>query len=75
MPEYRKILTLQNEIQATALEAELKSRNIPHLIRSYHDAMYNGIYQQTKGWGIVEASPEYESEILEIFTDLNQQSP
>ena len=72
MPDYQKILTLQNEIQAVALESELKSRNIPHFIRSYHDTVYDGIYQQTKGWGIVEAPVEYKNDILEILKDLEK---
>jgi len=70
MPDYEKITTLQNEIQAAALEVELKARDIPHFIRSYHDTVYNGIYQQTKGWGIVEAPIEYKEKILEILNDL-----
>ncbi len=71
MPEYQKITTLQNEIQANALDTELAAREIPHFIRSYHDSVYNGIYQQTRGWGIVEAPLEYKDEILEILNDLN----
>jgi len=72
MPNYEKITTLQNEIQAAALESELKTRDIPHFIRSYHDTVYNGIYQQTKGWGIVEAPIEFKKDILEILNDLEK---
>lgn len=72
MPNYEKITTLQNEIQAKALEAELKARNIPHFLRTYHDTVYDGIYQQSKGWGIVEAAPEHRDLILEILQDLDQ---
>jgi len=72
MREYHKITTLQNEIQANALEAELKARKIPHILRSFHDSAYNGIYQQQKGWGIIEAPQPYEAEILEILRDLDQ---
>lgn len=72
MADYEKITTLQDEIQATALEGELKARKIPYLIRSYHDSVYNGIYQQSKGWGIVEAPIEYKDEILEILEDLEK---
>lgn len=72
MTEYQKITTLQNEIQANALGAELKARNIPHILRSFHDSAYNGIYQQQKGWGIIEAPNQYKAEILEILADLDQ---
>ena len=72
MSDYQKITTLQNEVQARLLEAELKERNIPHFLRSYHDAAYNGIYQQQKGWGIIEAPIEYKEEILSILTDIEK---
>jgi len=72
MTEYQKITTLQNEIQANILEAELKARKIPHILRSFHDSAYNGIYQQQKGWGIIEAPKQYEAEILGILRDLDQ---
>jgi len=70
MSEYQNITVLKNEIQAGLLDAELKERNIPHFLRSYHDAAYNGIYQQQKGWGIVEAPIEYKEEIMTILKDI-----
>jgi len=70
MSEYQKITVLKNEIQAGLLDAELKERNIPHFLRSYHDAAYNGIYQQQKGWGIVEAPVEYKEDIMTILQDI-----
>ncbi len=72
MSNYQKITTLQNEIQARLLESELKKRKIPHFLRSYHDAAYNGIYQQQKGWGIIEAPIEYKEEILSVLTDIEK---
>ncbi|MCK4640213.1 MAG: hypothetical protein KAU06_02645 [Candidatus Marinimicrobia bacterium] len=72
MSNYQKITTLQNEIQARLLDAELKKRNIPHFLRTYHDAAYNGIYQQQKGWGIIEAPIEYKEEILSVLTDIEK---
>jgi hypothetical protein len=70
MSEYQKITILKNEIQAGLLDAELKERNIPHFLRSYRDAAYNGIYQQQKGWGIVEAPIEYKEDIMAILQDI-----
>jgi len=34
--------------------------------------VYDGIYQQTKGWGIVEAPIEFKDNILEILNDLEK---
>ena len=70
MDEFKKILVLENEIEARLLESVLKERNIPHRVRSYHDSAYDGIFQAQKGWGVVMAPPEYEEEIRSIYDDL-----
>lgn len=71
MDSYKKIAVLENEIQAQLLEDVLTQRNIPHRMRSYHDSAYDGLFQQTKGWGHVEAPQTYEDEIQEILDDLS----
>ena len=70
MEEFKKILILENEIEARLLESVLTERNIPHRIRSYHDSAYDGIFQAQKGWGVVLAPPEYQEEIEAIYEDL-----
>jgi hypothetical protein len=70
MEEFKKILVLENEIEARLLDSVLNERNIPHRIRSYYDSAYNGIFQTQKGWGIVLAPPEFEGEVLSIYEDL-----
>jgi hypothetical protein len=70
MEEYKKILILENEIEAQLLDSVLNERGIPHRIRSYHDSAYDGIYQAQKGWGRVEAPPSYQEEITSIYRDL-----
>jgi hypothetical protein len=70
MEEFKKVLVLENEIEAGLLESVLNERNIPHRIRSYHDSAYDGIYQAQKGWGVVMAPAEYEDEIQSIYGDL-----
>jgi hypothetical protein len=70
MEEFRKILILENEIEAQLLDSILTERGIPHRIRSYHDSAYDGIYQAQKGWGRVDAPPSYKEEILSIYEDL-----
>ena len=51
----------------------LKEEGIPHVMKSYHDSAYDGLFQGQKGWGHVEASEEHESKILELLNDLNIQ--
>jgi hypothetical protein len=68
--EFVKIIIFENEVEARHIEAILNERNIPHLIRSYHDLVYNGIFQTQKGWGHLEAPEEFRDEIEEICDDL-----
>jgi hypothetical protein len=70
MEDFKKILILENEIEAGLLDSVLNERNIPHRIQSYHDSAYDGIYQAQKGWGVLLAPPEYEEEIQSIYEDL-----
>jgi len=65
-----KIVVLENEVQARVLESALKERGIPHMIRSYHDSAYDGLFQVSKGWGCVEAPRKYKKRILDILKDL-----
>jgi hypothetical protein len=70
MEEFRKILILENEIEAQLIDSVLTEQNIPHRIRSYYDTAYDGIFQAQKGWGVVEAPLSYKDEIISIFRDL-----
>jgi cell division GTPase FtsZ len=74
MEEYIKAVTLDNEIEAGLLESILKERDIPHLMRSYHDTAYDGLYQTQKGWGVVNAPESYREEIEEILSDLREEA-
>jgi len=67
----RRIAVLDNVVEAQLLGTELTARGIPHLMRSYHDSAYDGIYQFMQGWGHVEASADYQVEILEILNGLS----
>lgn len=62
-----KILVLNNEIEAKLLSGLLKEKRIPHLIRSYHDSVYDGLFQVQSGWGHLEAPEEFRGEIIKIF--------
>ena len=78
MEEFKKILVFENEIEAQLLDSILTERNIPHLIRTYHDSVVNGIYQTQKGWGRLDAPEEYKEEILQIYENLpgnDEESP
>ncbi len=74
MEDYIKIATLDNEIEANLLESVLTERYVPHLMRSYYDTAYDGLFQTQKGWGYVSAPEGYKEEIMEILADLRKEA-
>ena len=69
-----KVAVLDNMIEAQIMGSILNDRNIPHLIRSYYDTAYDGLFQTQKGWGHVSAPEFYYREIKEILLDLRKQA-
>ncbi len=74
MEDYIKIAVLENEIEALLLDSILTERDIPHLMRSYHDTAYDGLFQTQKGWGYVGAPESFKEEIIEILNDLRKEA-
>ena len=66
----KKILSLSSEIEAFRIQEILKSNKIPHLVRSFHDSAYDGIFQNQYGWGVLEADESDEARILNLIKDL-----
>ncbi len=67
MPQFAKIATLDNMIEAQVMEDILRDQDIPFRIQSFHDTAYDGIFQLQKGWGVIYAPAEYGKEIIEIL--------
>ena len=74
MEDYIKVATLENEIEATLVESILIERDIPHLMRSYYDTAFDGLFQTQKGWGYVSVPRSCEDEVTEIVSDLREQA-
>jgi len=70
MSDTVKILTFKNEIEAMLLDEILNDKNVPHLLRSYHDSAYDGLWQTQSAWGHIEAPEEYRQEILDIYNSM-----
>ena len=66
----RKVAVLESELEARMLEAELHKRGIEHVVRSYHDSAYDGLFQGAKGWGHVEADESDRDSITAVLEDL-----
>jgi hypothetical protein len=69
-----KILSLNNEFEAKLLDEILTEKNIPHIIRSYHDSVYDGLWQMQSGWGHVEAPEEFREEIVNTYDQMSDDS-
>jgi len=70
--DYVKAAILENEDEARLIESILSERGIPHLMRSYYDTAFDGLYQTQKGWGYVSAPASYKEEIIEIISDIRK---
>jgi len=68
-----KVLMFQNEIEAMLLHEILTDKEIPHIVRSYHDSAYDGLWQLQSGWGHLEAPEEYREEILATYSEMSKE--
>ena len=71
MSKLVKILMFQNEIEAMLLDEILTEKQIPHMIRSYHDSAYDGLWQSQTVWGHIEAPEEYSDEIFSTYNEMS----
>ena len=63
----KKVAVLDNQVEARLLEGILNDHGIPHVLRSYHDSAYDGLFQGQQGWGHVEADEEQAEEIRTLL--------
>lgn len=75
MEEYKKIAVLDNQFEAQMMESILKEAGIPHLLKSYYDTAFDGLYQTQKGWGQIRAPEKFSEKIKEILSDLRKNAP
>ena len=67
---FEKIVVIDNEVQACLICPLLDEKKIPYFVKSYHDMAYDGLFQNSKGWGHIEAPPELKNEIIKIKESL-----
>ncbi len=72
MEDYKKIVVLDNEVQAQILTSQLTEAGIPHRLRSYRDSALNGLFQGTRGWGHIDAPLEFKEQILAMLDQVNE---
>jgi hypothetical protein len=71
---FEKIAVLDNEVQAELMDGVLSDRKIPHILQSYHDSAYDGLFQMGKGWGAILAPESSREEILAALAEIRRQS-
>ncbi len=67
MDRYKKILTLENEIEASLLKKLLDEAEIPCVLKSYYDYALVGLYQTEMGWGHIDSPVKYVEIILVVY--------
>ncbi len=72
--EFINIAILENIIEAQLIDSILNEQNIPHMIRSFYDTAYDGLFQFQMGWGEICAPLSYKQEIIEILNDVRSKN-
>jgi hypothetical protein len=66
-----KILILRNAVEASLISEILTEKDLPYLIRSYHDLAYDGLWQTSTAWGQLDAPEKFKEEILKIYEEMS----
>jgi len=74
-PTFIKIALLDNGIEAQLLDSILNDQGIPHMLRTYHDTAYDGLFQAHMGWGEVRAPAAFKKTILQILDGIRTKGP
>ncbi len=74
MERVEKVAVLANEAEAQLLDRMLSDQDIPHVMRSYHDSAYDGLFQGAGTWGHIEAPLDFHERIKRLIEDIRHQS-
>lgn len=72
--EYVKIAVLESIVEAQIIGSLLDEEQIPHLIRSYHDTAYDGLFQFQRGWGELRAPLSHQADILRLLDEVRSEN-
>jgi hypothetical protein len=65
----KRIIGIESVVEAMRIRDILDSHEIPHIIRSFHDSAYDGLFQHQLGWGVLEADEKDEERILDLLKE------
>jgi hypothetical protein len=72
MEELVKAAVLDNDIEAQLVDSILNDQGIPHVMQSYHDTAYDGLFQTQRGWGQINAPFAFRDLILEVVAEVRR---
>ncbi len=64
----KTIYTLEDQVDAAVIKAALEEAGIKHVIRTFVDSAYDGIFIPQRGWGDVQVDETDEVKAKEIIT-------
>jgi len=65
----KRVTVLDNRFEADVFSDALSKEGIPHLVRSFEDTAYDGIYVSQKGWGEILVYEEHFERAKEIIEE------
>lgn len=65
-------IPVRNEVEARLLSSILDQDGIPHVLVSYHDTAYDGLFQLQKGWGHIEADLYDVAHIKRVLKEIRE---
>ncbi|MFW5981896.1 MAG: hypothetical protein ACOC4G_13970 [Bacillota bacterium] len=69
MSDLEKVISLENEIEASFMEDILNDSEIPFIIESHHSLAFDGIFQ-VEEWGYIKAERKYHQKIKELYENM-----
>ncbi len=67
------VYTLQDQVDASVVETALKEAGIKHVIRTFVDSAYDGIFIPQRGYGDVQVEESDAERAKEIITAVTTQ--
>jgi len=74
MDRVEKVAVLDNEVEAQLVDGLLSDQDIPHVMRSYHDSAYDGIFQGAGAWGHIEAPLSFHEHVMRVIKEIRRQA-
>ena len=71
MEAFERICVIESNAAATVLAAQLEAQNIPHRIVTHRDSAFDGVYEDSLGWGRLEAPAAHREAIETILKALD----